>query len=492
MFCLLNSYSYANFVTKITMDNSKLRSAISRIMSDLIKLDNLITASELDFLDKVYEKFGVTENDRKMGFYMPLGEAVDILSQQSHKYRQEFFALMQEGSKADGVCSRPEALLLLSFACACGLEDRAKGKVYSFEAKGIPLHHDQLIYVSREDRHDKSFLSDEDNYDDVNNIARLAGFELVYVPRIAKHFDTYGKTEILRKVLSLVRPTLDRGEDELIRQLRVMTPYKFYTTILERRMKIALSFDGPCWLIKLGDSQVAGEEYANFLLLEIDQKDMKRQLKAFMTEFLMMLPDQIISVTPVEEDPDIFRYGGFIKSILDMISLGTEDRWNIVIRLKNCKKFRNGDGREDRAAITIRRGDEEWPLIVPDRDAAFYVLILCATAEDPGGILMTKDMDENCRVQKQYGEIYRQMSPRDSRDCPIISFSETRRPIKSRIVKIMQEHPYLTEKALYQLTSSQKKMFVVLNPNNVFVLSDQGESGKPLRESSLYKVVSSL
>lgn len=474
------------------MENSKLRSAISRIMSDLIKLDNLITASELDFLDGVYKKYGVTDDDKKMGFYMTLAEAVDILSQQSHKYRQEFFSLMLEGSKADGVCSRPEALLLLSFACACGLGDRAKGKVYSFEAKGIPLHHDQLIYVSREDRHDKSFLSDDENYEDVNNIARLAGFELVYVPRIAKHFDTYGKTEILRKVLTLVRPTLDRGEDELIRQLRVMTPYKFYTAILERRMKISLEFDGPGWLIKLGDSQVAGEEFANFLLLEIDQKNLKRQLKAFMTEFLLMLPDQIISVAPVEEDPDIFRYGGFIKSILDMISLGTEDRWNLVIRLKHSKKFKNGDGKEDRAAITIRRGDEEWPLIVPDRDAAFYVLILCVTAEDPGGILMSKDLESDCRAQKQYKEIYRQMSPRDPNDCPDISFSETRRPIKSRLVKLIQDHPYLTEKALYQLTSSQKKMFVVLNPSSIFVQVKPGEREKPLRESDLYKVVSNM
>ena len=474
------------------MENSKLKSAVCRIMSDLIKLDNLITASELDFLDGVYKKYDVTDEDKKMGFYMPLAEAIDILSQQSARYRQEFFSLMQEGSRADGVCSRPEALLLLSFACACGLGDRARGKVYSFEAKGIPLHHNQLIYVSREDRHDKSFLSDEENYEDVNNIARLAGFELVYVPRIAKHFDTYGKTDILRKVLKLVRPTLDRGEDELIRQLRAMTPYKFYTTILERRMKMTLDFDGPSWLIKLGDSQVAGEEYANFLLLEIDQRNLKRQLKTFMTEFLLMLPDQVIAVAPVEEDPDIFRYGGFIKSILDMISLGTEDRWDIVIRLKYSKKFRNGDGKDDRAAISIRRGDEEWPLIVPDRDAAFYVLVLCATAENPGGILMYKDLEADCRAQKQYKEIYRLMSPRDLNDCPNITFSDTRRPIKSRIVKIIQEHSYLTEKALYQLTSSQRKMFVVLNPSNVYVQGKPNEREKQLRESDLFSAVSKI
>ena len=84
------------------------------------------------------------------------------------------------------------------------------------------------------------------------------------------------------------------------------------------------------------------------------------------------------------------------------------------------------------------------------------------------------------------------MSPRDPNDCPDISFSETRRPIKSRLVKLIQDHPYLTEKALYQLTSSQKKMFVVLNPSSIFVQVKPGEREKPLRESDLYKVVSNM
>ena len=82
-------------------------------MSDLVKLDDLITASELEFLDDVYRKYGVTDQDRKMGFYMTLSEAIDIMSEQPQKFCREFFALMEEGSKADGLCSRPEALLLL-------------------------------------------------------------------------------------------------------------------------------------------------------------------------------------------------------------------------------------------------------------------------------------------------------------------------------------------------------------------------------------------
>lgn len=483
------------FVTKISMENIKLKSAISRIMSDLVKLDDLITATELEFLDDVFRKYGVTDQDRKMGFYMTLSEAIDIMSGQPQKFCREFYALMEEGSKADGLCSRPEALLLLSFACSCGISDKGKGRVYSFESKGIPLHRDQLIYVSREDRVDYSPLSDGELYEDINNIARLAGFELVYVPRIARHFNTYDNTEILRKVLTLVRPTLDRSEDELIRQLRAMTPYKFYTTILERRMKMSLDLaDSPCWLIKLGGSQVAGIEYSNFFLLNIDWNHLKRQLKSFMSELLLMQPEHMVAVSTVEEDANNFRYGGFIKSILDMISLGTEDRWDIVVRLRGCKVFHDGDGKEQRAAITIRRGEEEWPLIVPDRDAAFYILVLCATAENPNGVLLHRELEHGSRTQRQYEEIYRNLSVRDESGCPDICFSETRRPIKSRIIKLIQKHDYLTEKDLYQLSASQHRLFVVLNPSNVVVCSKQDKKviERPLKESVLYSSVTAI
>ena len=188
---------------------------------------------------------------------------------------------------------------------------------------------------------------------------------------------------------------------------------------------------------------------------------------------------------------DIVR---FIKSLLDMISLGTEDRWDIVIRLRGCKDFHDGDGKEQRAAITIRRGEEEWPLIVPDRDAAFYILVLCSTAEDPGGVLLYRELEYGCRAQRQYEEIYRSLSVRDESGCPNICFSETRRPIKSRITKLIKTHDYLTEKDLYQLSSSQHRLFVVLNPSNVVVCSKQDRKviERPLKESALYSSVSAI
>ena len=488
------------------MENNKLKSAISRVMSDLVKLDSLITADELKFLDDIYEKYDVTKQDRRMGFHMPLAEAIDILSSQPDKFRKAFYAQMSEGSVADGLCSRTEALLLMAFSCSCGLSAHGKGRVYSFEAKGIPLHRDQLIYVSKEDRNDRTLLANDEIYEDVNNIAKLSGFELVYVPRIARHFGTYDNTEILKKVLMLVRPTLDGSEDELIRQLRGMTPFKFYSTILERRMKLSFRVDSPCWMIKLGNSQVGGVEYANFFLLEINVEDMKRQLKGFMSDFLQMQPEHMVMVSSAEMDADNFRYGGFIKSILDMISLGTEERWDVIIRLKGCKSFYDADGKEQRAGVSIRRGEEEWPLIGPDRDAAFYALVLCYTAECPEGVRLTKDLAKRGEEQRRYEAIYGMMNAKEAKECPIIYDSAYRRPVISRVNlainprdkksegKILEGTQYLTERELYEISKSQDRFYVVLNPSNVIVRSKTSikEIERPLKDSALYKSVTGI
>lgn len=271
-------------------------------------------------------------------------------------------------------------------------------------------------------------------------------------------------------------------------------------------MKMSLQVDSPCWLMRLGGSQVGGVEHANFLLLEIDADNMKRQLQGFMSELMKMQPEHMVSVSTVEMDADNFRYGGFIKSILDMISLGTEDRWDIVIRLKECKAFYDGDGNEQRASISIRRGEEEWPLIGPDRDAAFYALVLCYTAEKPEGVKLSGDFPHDCVEQKRYKQIYSMMSIRDEKDCPDIYHSDLRRPIISRInlainpeekkstSKLLDGTNYLTERELYEVAKSQNRFYVVLNPSNVIVRQLDGYKTieRPLKESALYKSVISI
>lgn len=130
----------------------------------------------------------------------------------------------------------------------------------------------------------------------------------------------------------------------------------------------------------------------------------------------------------------------------------------------------------------------EFWLVLSSEGRSFYILVICATTENPNGVYLHKELDNGCRTQHQYEEIYRRLSVRDDSECPNIRFSETRRPIKSRITKQIDKHEYLTERDLYQLASSQHRLFVVLNPSNVFVLGriENKLIDKPLKESKLY------
>ena len=112
-------------------------------------------------------------------------------------------------------------------------------------------------------------------------------------------------------------------------------------------------------------------------------------------------------------------------------------------------------------------------------------------------------MGRECGVQRRYRKIYGQMSIRDLSDCPDVSLSDMRRPIISRVnlainpgqkkakSKLLAGTQYLTEREIYEVSKSQNKYFVVLNPSNVIVRSKQEkkETERPLKESALYASV---
>ena len=495
----------------LDMNNSELKGAIWRIMTDLVKLDSIITSSELSFLDDVYNKYGITSRDRVSGFNMSLEKAVSVIAGESQPFRQEFYQLMEKGSVADGQCSRPEALLLKAISSSCGLDQSVTGHIYSYKSHGISLHRDQLIYVSTEDKNDRTLLSKPDVYEWINNIAKLSGFELVDVPHIAARFQDLGNEKILRDVLELVRPSLDKDSiNRLIGTLRGMTPYRFLKSILNRKLQMnTLMVKGPCWLIKMGGSQVSGEEYANFLLLDINRRDMARQLQVFMSSFLEMQAKHTITLSSAEMNAGNFRYSGFIKSVLDMISMEKDEHWDIIIRLKDCKEFKDVDGIVHKASISIRRGDEEWPWISQDREAAFYAFVLCCTAENRDGVFLKNDLDQGSIEFKRYAEIYRKIHPSkkriDNNDIPGIIYSKIRRTTVSRInlaikpdskkkkdeyvQKLMKGSYYLTDGDMYTISKSKSHYYVDVNSSNVFVCLKNGikEELHPLESSELFK-----
>ncbi len=98
------------------------------------------------------------------------------------------------------------------------------------------------------------------------------------------------------------------------------------------------------------------------------------------------------------------------------------------------------------------------------------------------------------------------MNAKEAKECPIIYDSAYRRPVISRVNlainprdkksegKILEGTQYLTERELYEISKSEDRFYVVLNPSNVLVRSKTSikEIERPLKESALFKSVTAI
>ena len=67
----------------------KLRQSIFRVLMDLVKSDDLITAAELDGIDKYARYFGISMADRASSYNLTLSEAFHCIALQDNKTKEE-------------------------------------------------------------------------------------------------------------------------------------------------------------------------------------------------------------------------------------------------------------------------------------------------------------------------------------------------------------------------------------------------------------------
>jgi hypothetical protein len=186
-----------------------------------------------------------------------------------------------------------------------------------------------------------------------------------------------------------------------------------------------------------------------------------------------------------------FFYGGFYKSMLDVMAIKEVDRWELRIRTY-------GDGTEQfkdpetgkKTTISIWKNGEEYPLMISGRDAAFYVLLLCASAAGEGGIDFN-NMRAFSKIMSQYEKIYQKLSRRSidgtsqHQRCPDVTAAQTRIPMKSRLITAIKSSR-LTEQSLYMPQEHERgTLYVPVEPEKVTVITMRGVT--PLKESALYQ-----
>ena len=124
------------------MYTTKERIAIARVVSDMIKADNIIEESEIEMLNKFKSIYNIDSHILGEARHVKFSTAVSNLDSLEDNEKIEIFKSIQSMAIADGVCVPREALLLLALRYAFGIVRDPNNQ------KKFIINHNSMIVLS--------------------------------------------------------------------------------------------------------------------------------------------------------------------------------------------------------------------------------------------------------------------------------------------------------------------------------------------------------
>ena len=345
------------------------RTAMARIISDMIKADNIIEESEIKDMKGLMAKYSITRQDMSDARNIRFSDAVTILQELTVMERQQFFKSIYNISLSDNMCVPKEVLYLIALQY-CLVEYGKK------DEKGYRVPQPYLISCPT----GESCISDqymvylESTYSEKHNAeikkdfkllvtqCRLNGFNFVYIPKMVEEFKEMD-SRYVKDVISYMAPQL---EDDIVDNVYVrlcdMTTTEFFHSVLYENLQVKAIYDAqPSILINIGNSVVpycASEGpvqyYSEFLCIPIAATALQ-----LVEDILAFYQSKVsIKTITVTDNCGQFKYFGFYKALFDfliapppvapkLIFLGqhiTDGRYYIA--------FKYNDGRERKIKLT--------------------------------------------------------------------------------------------------------------------------------------------
>lgn len=394
------------------------RASIFRIVSDLIKADAIIDVREMEDLDSICKWYAIKREDEVLGSSYTLAKAINTLLDSPKSLRNELTATFNEMAMSDNFCAREEALLLVALRLMMSLNTGAECKIASIDASELRIEPSQILYVESEFDIDVNWEINE-KFREITTEMRLAGFDLVYLPKIAEHYRSLSDADFLR-VAGFLYPAVSQERLEIItRQLRMLSTSEFCKDQLVGKLGVKeFSMCAPSLMIKIGNSLVNDKEVANFLLVELG-KDVVGSIRSILDLFSEYY--HTLSLNYLKEEKGRFIYTGFYKQIFDLHVLRKGIKSTVVIdTCRETIRFPEADAKMNK----LHR-----------REKALYTLFLLESAS--GGINFSKPTTPRGlakyekrmeAVQEKYKIIYR-MFGGEPEKAPNLSVPETRLPM---------------------------------------------------------------
>lgn len=351
------------------------RTAMARIISDMIKADNIIEESEIKDMKKLMSEYSVTHQEMSDARKIRFTDAVNTLKELPLKERKAFFNHIYSIALSDNICVPREVLLLIALQY-CLIEDVRK----TDDGKLLPKPYLISCPTGESSYNDQYMVYLESSYDDERNeelmqhfrllvtITRLCGFNFIYIPKMVEEFRGMNE-QYVKDVISYMAPNLeDAFIEQVYSRLCKLTTVDFFRNVLYERLQVkALHNTPPSLLINIGTSVVpycsAGgsvQYYTEFLCIPISSN-----ILTLIDDILGFYQSKVSirqSIT-INDSRGQFKYFGFYKALFDFLVAPPPIAPDLVFLGQDMKTgkyqvaFRFEDGNEKLLNLTPKHYD---------------------------------------------------------------------------------------------------------------------------------------
>lgn len=452
------------------------KASIFRIVTDLIKADSIIDTREIEKLDSIRERFAIKKEDEMLGFSYTFANAIRVLLESPKSLQCELAAIFNELAMSDNFCAREEALLLLTLRLCMSLDIKLDCKAVSIETSSVNIDPTQILYVESDFDNDVNWEINE-KFREIVAEVRLAGFDLVYLPKIAEHYRAISNTDFL-KIAGFLYPNVSYERlKTVVQHMHNLSTSEFCKDQLAGKLGVReFSVVNPSLMIKIGDSLVGNKNIANFLLVELD-KDVISSIRYILDLFSEYYHTSRLNYLREEKGRYIFT--GFYKQIFDIYMFRKGIKSPVVIDVYR------GSIRFSEADLKIEK--------LHRREKALYALFMLESAS--GGVNFSKPTTPNelarytrrmTAVQEKYRLIYKKFGG-EPQKAPDISKSEIRLPMIALIRKqlkalgdvLFHVDDYMIQRNMFGNycinISPSLCCYCGVNANDIYRLSDSEE-----------------
>lgn len=300
--------------------------AIARLISDLIKSDDVICKEEIALYNHIICTFDISQDELHEAQFVSQAEAVFYIKKMVPSEQKKIFSILHKAAYSDNSCVAREALLLLTLSLTLN-DTNDKYKLLSSKINGWQNVDKYVVYIESDFM---PAINEEilEQYDTIANLLHLWKFEFIYIPQLSQSFCEMDRS-YLCDIIRYMNPRLSTEMlNNLYERLTNFTTESFTLDYLANSTHQNIFYDiEPSLFINVGVSNVlalnTGQQdttWGNFLTIRLEDEPncVLNEVRRFLDQYETYITEP--EFQRPKRGKGLFRYHGFYKQLFDFLA----------------------------------------------------------------------------------------------------------------------------------------------------------------------------